>query len=159
MATPLGVPLPYAGTRAAAPHHALVVPLDVDGVRREVRVVDAGLACCSLEVMAAVLGAADDAGLPDVLVEDGPAVDVLVVSGTCTDVLAPVLRRLLASLEGEPVVVAFGACASSGGPYWDSYSVTQGVDQLLPVDAYVPGCPPPPGALLAAVADVLSRRS
>jgi NADH-quinone oxidoreductase subunit B len=55
-------------------------------------------------------------------------------------------------------VVAFGACASAGGPYWDSYIVTKGIDQLVQVDAYVPGCPPPPDALTRIV-DQLSEPS
>ena len=54
-------------------------------------------------------------------------------------------------------VVSFGACASSGGPYWDSYAVTKGIDQLVPIDAYVPGCPPPPEALAAVLDDLAER--
>jgi NADH-quinone oxidoreductase subunit B len=54
-------------------------------------------------------------------------------------------------------VVSFGACASSGGPYWDSYAVTKGVDQLVPVDVFVPGCPPPPSALTEALDTLVAR--
>ena len=138
----LGVPGPAAPLR-------LTVDLPDGGTGTvALHVVGAGLACCSVELVAAALRRPDarEAGLREAP-EAADAVDVLVVSGTCTDVLAPALRALHASLpEGTPVV-SFGACASSGGPYWDSYSVTKGVDQVVPVDVYVPGCPPRPEAL------------
>ena len=73
------------------------------------------------------------------------------VAGTCTDVLAPAVRRLWQSLPAATRVVSFGACSNTGGPYWDSYSVPKGIAQVLPVDVYVPGCPPRPEALLQAL--------
>ncbi|HRW18605.1 MAG TPA: hypothetical protein P5181_07135 [Dermatophilaceae bacterium] len=114
-----------------------------------IRVLHVPLACCAIEALAAT---APLAGLdPDEVrvVERPQEADVLVVSGTATDAVAPVLSTLYAALPPHARVVAFGVCTISGGPYWDSYSVLKGIDQLLPVDVYVPGCPPPPGALAA----------
>ena len=108
---------------------------------------DVGLACCAVEVSAATAGPepllAAAEGAPDL-----GGVDVMVVSGTVTDVMALAVRRLYERLPAPPYVVSFGACSNTGGPYWDSYSVTKGVDQVVPVDVYVPGCPPRPEALL-----------
>jgi NADH-quinone oxidoreductase subunit B len=119
---------------------------------------DLGLACCAVEAAAAA------AGNPHLLVpergdEPAPSLDVLLVTGTVTDVLAPLVRRrydeIAATATGPVYVVSVGACADSGGPYWDSYAVTKGVDQVLPVAMWVPGCPPRPEALLAALEHLL----
>lgn len=117
------------------------------GTRFSLTVLNVGLACCAVEAMVASLsprGSVPYAG-------DDREVDVLVVSGTVTDRLAPLVRSLYDDLPAGARVLSFGACANSGGPYWDSYCVTAGVDLVVPVDAYVPGCPPSPGALLDAL--------
>lgn len=112
-------------------------------------VVDVGLACCTLEFEAA----AYERKRADLdRIEDLPAGShiVVVISGTVTDKLTAPVCTIVARIRSfapDAAVVAFGACASAGGPYWDSYSVTKGIDQLVQVDAYVPGCPPPPEAL------------
>jgi NADH-quinone oxidoreductase subunit B len=75
-------------------------------------------------------------------------VNVLVVAGTVTDKLAPLVLAAYRDLPEPRRVLSFGACSNSGGPYWDSYCVTKGADQIVPVDVYVPGCPPRPEALI-----------
>jgi NADH-quinone oxidoreductase subunit B len=145
--------LPVVGPPGAA--EPLVVEIDVAGRAVSLHLVDAGLACCSLEVMAALLGRARTRDAGALVTSDAPA-EVLVVSGTCTDVMAPMLRRLYEDL-GAPRVVSFGACTASGGPYWDSYSVTPGIDSVIPVDVVVPGCPPPPEALLAGLEQLVGE--
>jgi NADH-quinone oxidoreductase subunit B len=119
-------------------------------------VLDVGLACCALEFDAAALSmAALPAELPT-----GARVAV-VISGTVTDRLAPAVASIVDGCEQlagqRPTVISFGACASSGGPYWDSYAVTKGIDQLVHVDVYVPGCPPPPESLRDALDELAGK--
>ena len=81
----------------------------------------------------------------------------MVVAGTVTDRMAPALVALHEALPEPKAVLSFGACSNTGGPYWDSYVVTKGVDQLLPVDVWVPGCPPRPEALLHGLQQLHER--
>ncbi|NLT28987.1 MAG: proton-conducting membrane transporter [Propionibacterium sp.] len=118
---------------------------------RTMIVTDVALACCALEFEAA--GAEPVAA--DEEVDHLP--HAVVVSGTVTDALAPAVVAMIEHIRartGDVQVVSFGACTATGGPYWDSPVVTKGLDQLVPVARYVAGCPPPPGALTAALADL-----
>jgi NADH-quinone oxidoreductase subunit B len=128
------------------------------GTRFALSVFNLGLACCAIEFVAASMRRTDLVRLSPSPDGQRRTLDVLVVSGTVTDKLAPSVLRVYDDHEVPPYVMSFGACSNSGGPYWDSYSVTKGVDQLLPVDVYVPGCPPRPEALLHGLLE-LERRA
>lgn len=106
-----------------------------------------GLACCAIEMMAT--GAARfDLDRMGVLFRASPRqADVIIIAGTVTHKMLPVIETVYEQMPEPKYVIAMGACASSGGVF-DTYSVVQGIDQALPVDVYVPGCPPRPEGLL-----------
>lgn len=122
------------------------------GRRYSLWVFNFGLACCAIEFIATSMGRHDFIRLGVIPFAHGPRqADLMVVSGTVTDKMAPAVKRLYDQMPEPKYVISFGACSNCGGPYWDSYSVTKGVDQLIPVDVYVPGCPPRPEALLHGI--------
>ena len=122
------------------------------GRRYSLWVFNFGLACCAIEFIAASMARHDFIRLGVIPFAPGPRqADLMIVSGTVTDKMAPAIRRLYDQMPEPKYVISFGACSNSGGPYWDSYSVTKGVDTVIPVDVYVPGCPPRPEALLHGI--------
>ncbi|MGI8701589.1 MAG: NADH-quinone oxidoreductase subunit B [Nocardioidaceae bacterium] len=122
------------------------------GRRYSLWVFNVGLACCAVEFIAASMAHHDFIRLGVIPFAPGPRqADLMVVSGTVTDKMAPAVQRLYEQMPEPKYVISFGSCSNSGGPYWDSYCVTKGVDQIIPVDVYVPGCPPRPEALLQGI--------
>jgi NADH-quinone oxidoreductase subunit B len=145
------LPLPRVGAAQDVAPTPVKVVLNW-GRRYSLWVFNFGLACCAIEFIAASMARHDFIRLGVIPFAPGPRqADLMVVSGTVTDKMAPAVRRLYDQMPEPKYVISFGACSNSGGPYWDSYSVTKGVDTILPVDVYVPGCPPRPEALLQGI--------
>jgi NADH-quinone oxidoreductase subunit B len=108
-----------------------------------------GLACCAIEMICAAASRYDTARFGMEVMRPSPRQsDLMIVSGTVTKKMIPQIVKLYNQMPEPKYVMAMGACASGGGPFKEGYNVVSGVDKFLPVDVYVPGCPPTPQALL-----------
>jgi NADH-quinone oxidoreductase subunit B len=108
-----------------------------------------GLACCAIEMICTATSRFDFARFGMEIMRPSPRqADLMIVAGTVTKKMLPQIVRLYNQMPEPKYVLAMGACASGGGPFKDGYNVVSGVDEFLPVDVYVPGCPPTPQALL-----------
>ncbi|MCB0826319.1 MAG: NADH-quinone oxidoreductase subunit B [Armatimonadetes bacterium] len=110
-----------------------------------------GLACCAIEMMSTVAARFDLARFGSEAFRATPRqADVMIIAGRLSKKMAPVLRQIYDQMPEPKWVISMGACASSGGVY-NNYAIVQGADQVVPVDIYVPGCPPSPDALMYGI--------
>lgn len=116
-----------------------------------------GLACCAIEMMSTVASRFDLARFGSEAFRATPRqADVMIIAGRLSKKMAPVLRQIYDQMPEPKWVISMGACASSGGVY-NNYAIVQGADQVVPVDVYVPGCPPSPDALMYAILKLQSK--
>ncbi len=108
-----------------------------------------GLACCAIEMICMAASRIDFSRFGMEVMRPSPRqADVMIVSGTVTKKMIPQIVRLYNQMPEPKYVIAMGACASGGGPFKEGYTVVSGVDRFIPVDVYIPGCPPTPQALM-----------
>jgi NADH-quinone oxidoreductase subunit B len=117
-----------------------------------------GLACCAIEMICAAASRYDISRFGMEIMRPSPRQsDLMIISGTVTKKMVPIIVRLYNQMPEPKYVLAMGACASGGGPFKEGYNVVSGIDKFIPVDVYVPGCPPTPQALLNGLMKVQEK--
>lgn len=117
-----------------------------------------GLACCAIEMIAASMARFDISRFGSEVFRPSPRqADMMIVAGTVTKKMAPQVVRLYNQMPEPKYVIAMGACAISGGPFKQGYNVLKGIDRYIPVDIYIPGCPPRPEALLHGLIELQKK--
>ncbi len=117
-----------------------------------------GLACCAIEMICTAASRYDFSRFGMEVMRPSPRqADLMIVSGTVTKKMTPQIVRLYNQMPEPKYVLAMGACASGGGPFKNGYNVVSGIDKYIPVDVYVPGCPPTPQALLHGLISLQKR--
>ncbi len=116
-----------------------------------------GLACCAIEMMATFMPKFDMARFGMEVFRASPRqADLMIIAGRVSNKMAPVIKRLYDQMPNPKWVIAMGACASSGGVF-NNYAILQGVDRIIPVDIYIPGCPPRPEQLIDGIVKLLQK--
>ena len=147
----MGVAAPPAGDNKTGAPGVMLTKLADWGRSESLWPMAFGLACCAIEMMATVASRNDLARFGAELMRASPRqADLMIVSGRVSQKMAPIVRQLYDQMPEPKWVIAMGDCASCGGVF-NNYAIVQGVDKIVPVDVYVPGCPPRPEALIHGV--------
>ena len=128
------------------------------GRRNSIWPLQFGLACCAIEMIATAASRYDIARFGGEIFRPSPRqADLMIVAGTVTKKMAPQIVRLYNQMPDPKYVISMGACAISGGPFKQGYNVLKGVDRYIPVDVYIPGCPPHPFTILDGLLRLLGK--